>query len=282
MAALLAFTEAPGGTRDIWVLRFSDRQAQPFLQTPAIEGGAQFSPDGRWMAYVSDESGRPEIYVQAYPGPGGKWQVSTERGQEPVWIANGWELFYRSGNRMMAVDIATRPSFTAGRPRMLFDRPYVSIELPETIPVDDVSPDGQPFPMVEEGERADAPPVEVVVNWPEDLGVGCPQVADSELSNDSTSSDQRISLISLGLPLLARRRLRLEVDVDRRIRIDDHALLLTADARKLLIGLQHGACLAVVENQRPKLRRGDVRWQVKLVVLRPIERLLARVDDATA
>jgi Tol biopolymer transport system component len=167
--ALLAFTEAPGASRDIWVLRLSDRQAQPFLQTPAIEGGAQFSPDGRWMAYVSDESGRPEIYVQPYPGPGGKWQVSTERGQEPVWNRNGQELFYRSGNKMMAVDIATSPSFSAGRPKVLFDRPYVAIQLPQTIPVYDVSADGQRFLMLKEGERPEAPPIEVVVNWPEDL-----------------------------------------------------------------------------------------------------------------
>ena len=168
--ALLAFTEAPGGSRDIWVLRLSDRTAQPFIQTPAIEGAAQFSPDGRWMAYVSNESGRPEIYVQPYPGPGGKWQVSTERGgQEPVWNRNGRELFYRSGNRMMAVDIATRPAFTAGRPQMLFDRSYVSNQLPQTLPVYDVSPDGQRFLMVKEGERPAAPPVEVVVNWTEHL-----------------------------------------------------------------------------------------------------------------
>ena len=65
-------------------------------------------------------------------------------------------LFYRSGNKMMAVDIATRPSFTAGRPRMLFDRPYVTIQLPQTIPAYDVSPDGQRFLMLKEGERLGA------------------------------------------------------------------------------------------------------------------------------
>ena len=95
------------------------RKAQPFLRTPFVESVPRFSPSGRWLAYVSDESGRPEIYVQPYPGPGGKWQISTEGGTEPVWNPNGRELFYRSGDKMMAVDIATQPSFAAGKPRVL-------------------------------------------------------------------------------------------------------------------------------------------------------------------
>ena len=78
------------------MLRLSDRKAQPFLRTPFNETAPRFSPDGRWLAYISDESGRFEIYVQPYPGPGGKWQISTEGGTEPVWNPNGRELFYRS------------------------------------------------------------------------------------------------------------------------------------------------------------------------------------------
>ena len=123
---LLAFIEVnPTTGYDIWVLRLSDRKAQPFLRTPFNESAPRFSPDGRWLAYVSDESGRYEIYVQPYPGPGGKWQISTEGGTEPVWNPNGRELFYRSGDKMMAVDIATQPGFAAGKPRMLFEGPYV-------------------------------------------------------------------------------------------------------------------------------------------------------------
>ena len=118
---------------DIWVLRLGDhsrgsgqvRKPQPFLRTPFNEEAPRFSPDGHWLAYISDESGRYEIYVQPYPGPGGKWQISTEGGTEPVWNRNGRELFYRSGDKMMAVDIATQPSFAAGKPRMLFEGPYV-------------------------------------------------------------------------------------------------------------------------------------------------------------
>ena len=82
----LAFFEVdPTSQRDIWVLRLGDHKAQPFLKTPFDESVPRFSPDGRWLAYISNESGRFEIYVQPYPGPGGKWQISTEGGTEPVW-----------------------------------------------------------------------------------------------------------------------------------------------------------------------------------------------------
>jgi Tol biopolymer transport system component len=75
--------------RDIWVLRISDRKAEPFLRTPFNEGAPRFSPDGHWLAYVSDESGRYEPYVQPYPGPGAKYPISTDGGTEPVWNPMG-------------------------------------------------------------------------------------------------------------------------------------------------------------------------------------------------
>jgi Tol biopolymer transport system component len=167
---LLAFTQAGVTTGlDIWVLRLGDRKAQPFLQTPANESVPQFSPDGHWLAYVSDESGRPEIYVLPYPGPGGKWQISTEGGKEPVWNRNGRELFYRSGSKMMAVEIVTHPSFVAGKPRMLFEGPYLATPL--TSPYYDVAPDGQHFLMLKPTEQAQAAPtqINVVLNWFEEL-----------------------------------------------------------------------------------------------------------------
>ncbi len=167
---LLAFIEgSPTTGVDIWVLRLSDRKAQPFLRTQFTEGGPRFSPDGRWLVYVSDESGRYEIYVQPYPGPGGKWQISTEGGTEPVWNRNGRELFYRSGNKMMAVDIATQPGFTAGKPRMLFRGQYVPTVT--TLPNYDVSPDGQRFLMLKSTESSEAAPtqINVVQNWFEEL-----------------------------------------------------------------------------------------------------------------
>jgi Tol biopolymer transport system component len=154
---------------DVWVLRISDRKAQPFLRTQFNEGAPRFSPDGHWLAYVSDESGRYEVYVQPYPGPGGKWQISTDGGMEPVWNRNGRELFYRSGDKMMAVDIATQPSFTAGKPHMLFEGQYVPTAV--LFPNYDVSPDGQRFLMLKPTEQAEAAPTQIVVvqNWFEEL-----------------------------------------------------------------------------------------------------------------
>jgi Tol biopolymer transport system component len=168
---LLAFSDVNVSTGfDIWMLKLSDRKAQPFLETQFNESTPQFSPDGRWLAYVSDESGRKEIYVQPYPGPGGKWQISTEGGVEPLWNRNGRELFYRSGKKMMAVEIATKPSFSAGTPKRLFEGGYQLLPGIST-PNYDVSPDGQRFLMLRPVGSAEAAPtqINVVLNWFEEL-----------------------------------------------------------------------------------------------------------------
>jgi len=167
----LAFQEAnPTTGTDIWVLRVSDRKVQPFLRTPFNEVSPNFSPDGRWLAYVSDESGRFEVYVQPYPGPGGKWQISTEGGSEPVWNHNAKELFYRNGDKMMAVEITTQGGFAVGKPHMLFERQYVRTEAFH-VPRYDVSPDGQRFLMLKPVEQETAAPtqINVVLNWTEEL-----------------------------------------------------------------------------------------------------------------
>ena len=167
---LLAFCELnPNTGMDIWILRLSDRKAEPFIQAPGNQTEAAFSPNGRWLAYSSDESGRPEIYMQPYPGPGGRWQVSTEGGEEPVWNPNGRELFYRSRDRMMAVDVATQPSFSAGKPRMLFSS-GLYLPSPNGFHFYDVSPDGQRFLMIKQSEEAAAlTQIVVVQNWFEEL-----------------------------------------------------------------------------------------------------------------
>jgi Tol biopolymer transport system component len=166
---LLAFHEVnPTTGNDIMVLRLSDRKVQPFLRTPFNESDPRFSPDGRSIAYVSDESGRSEIYVQPYPGPGGKSQVSRDGGTEPVWNRNGRELFYRSGNKMMAVDITTQPNSALGNPRVLFERQYVLATVP--ISNYDVSPDGRRFLMVKGDEQSTtATQINIVLNWFEEL-----------------------------------------------------------------------------------------------------------------
>jgi Tol biopolymer transport system component len=158
----------PAGGYDIWALRLTDRKAQPFLQTSFYKGAPQFSPDERWLAYVSDESGRFEIYVQPYPGLGGKYQISTEGGTEPVWNPNGRELFFRSGAKMMVVDITSQPGFSAGKPRMLFEGPYLSLQA--TIPSYDISPIGRRFLMLKASEQSQAiTQIDIVQNWFEEL-----------------------------------------------------------------------------------------------------------------
>lgn len=160
----------PKTQRDIWALPMSDHKAQPFLVTPFNEGGAMFSPDGHWLAYASNESGRPEVYVQPFPGPGGKWQISTEGGTEPAWNRNGKELFYRIGNKMMALDVTTQPGFSPGKPRMLFEGQYLTQDWPQVGTIYDVSPDGQRFLMVKTTEQAfAATQINVVLNWFEEL-----------------------------------------------------------------------------------------------------------------
>ena len=151
------------------LLKVGDSLPQPLIQTRFSEGAPVFSPDGHWLAYASAESGRYEIYVNAYPGPGGKYQISTEGGTEPVWNRNGREMFYRSGDRMMAVAITTQPVFSAGRPTMLFQGQYQP--NPTMNANYDVSPDGQRFLMVKPTSAQETGPtqINVVLNWFEEL-----------------------------------------------------------------------------------------------------------------
>ena len=166
---LLAFIEDnPEAGRAIRVLNLADREAETFLQTGYEETAPKFSPDGNWMVYTSTESGRREVYVQPYPGPGGKWQISSDGGQEPVWNPQAGELFYRSGNRMMAATVDTNSGFTAGTPRMLFEGRYVPTIA--SFPYYDVSPDGQRFLMLEPVvSQTGATQINVVLNWFEEL-----------------------------------------------------------------------------------------------------------------
>ena len=173
---LLSFVEVNSTTGyDIWVLDMKDpspgsgqgRKAVPFLRTPFNEIGG-ISPDGHWMAYFSNESGRYEVYVQPYPGPGGKWQISADGGMDVRWTANGRELTYRNGDKMMAVDITTQPAFLAGKPKVLFEGAYVPPSPNNSYY--DVSADGQRFLMLKPTEQAQsATQIVVVQNFFEEL-----------------------------------------------------------------------------------------------------------------
>jgi serine/threonine protein kinase/Tol biopolymer transport system component len=154
--------------RKIWIMPLKDRIPHMFDDSPQYETSPEFSPDGRWIVYASNESGRYEIYVRPYPGPGGKWQISTEGGTEPVWNPKGRELFFRNGQKMMAVNYTAQPMFSADKPKMLFEGSYVL--TPRSFPDYDVSPDGQRFLMLKAPEQAQAPaPINVVLNWYEEL-----------------------------------------------------------------------------------------------------------------
>ncbi len=169
---VLAFQQVDPRTGfDIWILRREgELNPQPFLQSPANEGAPAFSPDGHWLAYVSDESGRNEVYVVPFPGPGGKWQISTEGGAEPVWAWNRKELFYRSGSRMMAVTVATQPAFVAAKRQLLFEGPYEPGFSGAGLPNYDITRDGQRFVMIQGTERPSLPTqITVVLNWSEEL-----------------------------------------------------------------------------------------------------------------
>ncbi|MFI5181323.1 MAG: protein kinase [Thermoanaerobaculia bacterium] len=151
---------------DIFVLPLSgERALRPFLQTKYQEEGARFSPDGLWVAYYSDESGRYEVFVRPYPGPGGKWQISTDGGGDPRWSRSGRELFYRSGDKMMSVDVETKPTFRPGRPRALFEGSFLG-----TYDSYDVTPDGKRFLMIKPDPAESGPAhVNVVLNWFEEV-----------------------------------------------------------------------------------------------------------------
>jgi serine/threonine-protein kinase len=166
---VLAITEwNPESQRDVWVLALDDPPAaEPVLVTQFNEYSPIFSPDGRWLAYVSDESGREEVYVQPYPGGRGRWLISAGGGGEPVWSASGHELFYRNANAMMVVSIRTEPVFSAGKPRLVFQgqlKPGIYGSLSY-----DVSADGRHFLMIESDREVAPNRLNVVLDWREEL-----------------------------------------------------------------------------------------------------------------
>ncbi|MGH9421798.1 MAG: TolB family protein, partial [Thermoanaerobaculia bacterium] len=124
---------------------------------------ARVSPDGRWLAYSTLNSGRAEVYVQPFAG-GGRWQISTDGGRGPLWAHSGRELFYRNGNRMMAVTVAAQPAFTPGPPREIFHGSF----LPITSNIGanyDITPDDRQFLMVQPAEHPPTTSLVVVLNW---------------------------------------------------------------------------------------------------------------------
>jgi hypothetical protein len=172
----LAFDEKNENTSDdVRVVAVQDKSVRPVADTRFAEGSAKFSPDGRWIAYSSDESGRPQVYVQAFPGPGPKIQISNDGGTDPVWQRSGGELYYRTLTGMMAVTVATAPKFRASTPRVLWKGQYSrglgsSCGMPGVASSNyDVTADGQRFLMVRDDDDITATRIVVVLNWVEEL-----------------------------------------------------------------------------------------------------------------
>jgi len=147
---------------DLWIYSVQEKKAFAFFSTPAAEILGCFSPDARWIAYQSDESGKPEVYVTPFPGHGGKWLISAGGGGQPAWSRDGREIFYLSAdNKLMAVEVKADSTFEAGTPRVLFD-----IRLKATNGRRyDVAADGKRFLINTPVGEVKANPITLVQNW---------------------------------------------------------------------------------------------------------------------
>jgi Tol biopolymer transport system component len=135
-----------------------DKKLTPFIQSPANEAGAHLSPNGKWLAYQSDESGRSEVYVTAFPGPGGKWQISNGGGSAAAWSADGKQIYYTNGDKLMAVAIQNVETFQFGAPNAL------PLHVNEFAALGPPAP-GERFPALKALSGGQAHPQEVILNW---------------------------------------------------------------------------------------------------------------------
>jgi serine/threonine-protein kinase len=149
---------------DLWMVSVADGKTQPIVNIAQRQYAAQWSPDGRWIAYTSDESGRDEVYVIPFPLTGQRWRVSTEGGAEPAWSHDQRDLFYRGGKKVWAADVRTSPVFSVGTPRALFDDIFVV--GPNGVTGYSVTLDGKRF-LFGQPVQPDPPitHIQMVVNW---------------------------------------------------------------------------------------------------------------------
>jgi eukaryotic-like serine/threonine-protein kinase len=152
---------------DLWVLGPGETEPRVLEQTQGNETTPAVSPDGKWIAFASDNGGRFDVHVRPFSGAGERYVISNSGGTEPVWARNGRELFFRSGDRFMVVDVTTTPRFTASRPRLMFTLRALSSSGTTHY---DVSPDGQTFVMMDSGEDERATEqVMLLQNWFDEL-----------------------------------------------------------------------------------------------------------------
>ena len=152
-----------GTNFDLQILRVEDGSFSTFVETPFNDLAGVFSPDGRFVAYESNESGRTEVFVVSFPEPNRKWQISTDGGRAPRWSPSGDELFYRAGGAMMTVSVATGGEFSPQRPRVLFEAPFT------TYSDYDVLPNDEGFVMVQMETSEARGELHVILNWFEKL-----------------------------------------------------------------------------------------------------------------
>jgi serine/threonine protein kinase/Tol biopolymer transport system component len=152
---------------DLWSLTIPELKTSLFLKAPSVFRNAQFSPDGKWVAYASNETGKWQIYVASFPEAHGTWQISTVGGEQPRWRGDGKELFYLSSDyKMMAAPVSTGPNFDSGQPVALFQTtPRQPVSFNDLF-VYDVSRDGQRFLINTVVKEAATSPMSVVLNWP--------------------------------------------------------------------------------------------------------------------
>jgi serine/threonine-protein kinase len=163
--AVLDFVNPGAGMADVVRMALQPQaRPSPLASGAADTYGASVSPDGRWVAYHSDETGRPEVYVRDMTGTGGRWQVSNAGGEEPHWSRDGRELYYRSDNRMMAASIDAHTAFQSGTPRLLFEGVYNLRS--DSLRSYDVDPTTGRFLMLRPLEEGQPPPsIRVTLNW---------------------------------------------------------------------------------------------------------------------
>jgi|tagenome__1003787_1003787.scaffolds.fasta_scaffold20984308_3 serine/threonine protein kinase/Tol biopolymer transport system component len=163
----LLFQQVENAGLSLWRVSRNLPGAIPTLLMPSVSGDCGLlSPNDKWLAYVSTESGRAEIYVSNYPGLSEKIAVSTDGGQRPLWSRNGRELFFRHGDALMAVPVETRANFRAGKPHRLFSGAYRGESQESAF---DVAPDGQRFVMIKSDQAAGLRQFNVVQNWLDEL-----------------------------------------------------------------------------------------------------------------
>ena len=156
--------------RELWYLTMLDRQARPLLQSPWLIRNAQFSPDGKFVAYASSETGNWEVYVSPFPAFTSKWQVSRGGGEEPRWRRDGRELYYLAPDaKLMAVDVKNGIGFEASSPSVLFQtHPRQPVSAMDFFTYD-VTSDGQKFLINTKVEMSNSAPLSVILNWSSDM-----------------------------------------------------------------------------------------------------------------